>query len=216
MLIEPIRNLFSRGVVVKAGVPGSIAEDVLPAELEPMAGVHPRRHLEFVAGRSLARQGLRELGVASFVLLSDSKRAPIWPAGISGSITHKPELCVVVVAPMSRARSLGIGAEPEDELKTELWKAVLDSQETAAVARLPDPGVAARIMFSAKESIYKCQYPITRQYLGFHDVHLEMDWGAWRFTCLMPESVAGEVGGSMTGSWCVSAGHIVTAVEFRG
>ena len=199
---------------MKAGVPGSVVEDVLPEELEPMAGVHARRLLEFVAGRSLVRQGLRELGVESFVLRSDSNRAPIWPAGISGSITHKPELCVVVVAPLSRVRSIGIDAEPHDELKTELWKSVLDSRETEAVSRLPDPGVAARIIFSAKESIYKCQYPMTRQYLGFHDVHLEVDWGRRRFACSMPESVVSEVGDTMTGGWCVSAGHIVTAVEF--
>ena len=32
------------------------------------------------------------------------------------------------------------------------------------------------VYFSAKEAFYKCQYPITKQFLDFQDATLTLDW----------------------------------------
>jgi len=39
--------------------------------------------------------------------------------------------------------------------------------------------MAATLIFSAKEAFYKCQYPLVRERLNFHDVTVEvLAWGA--------------------------------------
>ena len=71
-----------------------------------------------------------------------------------------------------------------------------------------------KILFSAKESVYKCQYPITTQFLGFHAVELEMDDGSFRAVF---QQRAGEFqpGDVMSGRYLVEDGLVASACELR-
>ena len=104
------------------------ADDVprfrFPAEAEHVAGAIHKRQLEFATGRELAheliaewRRGERDTTRAA-PLLVGPRRAPLWPTGLNGSITHTQGLCVVAVG---RRRYLGIDVEVTAPLKDELW-----------------------------------------------------------------------------------------------
>jgi 4'-phosphopantetheinyl transferase EntD len=57
---------------------------------------------------------------------------------------------------------------------------------------LPDlpAGLWALIVFSAKESTYKCHHPITRTFLDFHDVEIDLAPRTGTFTATIHKARA--------------------------
>jgi 4'-phosphopantetheinyl transferase EntD len=163
-------------------------------DLHETAGMADRRRLEYLAGRHCARVALARLGVHGHVLRAGPDRAPIWPPGIVGSITHAgaaPDgFCGVAVARGGDLRSIGIDAEPDRPLPDDLLPTVLTPAERDALAGRPAAQRAriATVYFSAKESVYKALSPLLGIFLDFHDVSIELDLGldaaagAGRFT----------------------------------
>jgi len=86
------------------------------------------------------------------------------------------------------------------------------SRERDWLHELAEPGLMGKILFSAKESVYKCQYPITTTFLGFHAVEVELDDGAFRAVF---QQEAGEFrpGDVMSGRYLVEEGLVATASE---
>lgn len=135
-----------------------------------------KRRREFAAGRQCARSALRQCAVVDFALLNGSDRCPIWPEGIVGSITHADGMAAAVVAPDHRFASVGLDAERRDRVGEDLWSRLFVPAELEWLGNLEvtrRPGAAA-LLFSAKEALYKCQYPLTRRWLDFHDVRLKV------------------------------------------
>ncbi len=142
-----------------------------------MAGWAEKRRLEFATARWCARQALAELGITGFPLLPGQDRAPIWPPGVFGTITHTDGCpggyCGVAVADRGVTSGLGIDAEPRLSLPAELWSRVLDDGEQREAGAAEEPGIQARLVFSAKETTYKALYPTLKHFLEFSDVHIE-------------------------------------------
>jgi 4'-phosphopantetheinyl transferase EntD len=135
-----------------------------------------KRKREFATARRLARAALEELGHLDAELLNGPDRAPLWPAGVHGSISHCDRRAVVAVTHAAHG-TVGVDVEHRDELKRELWKTVFVPREIAELdARFPADvrGRMALVLFSAKESLYKAQYPRTTTYMGFHELHVEL------------------------------------------
>lgn len=136
------------------------------------------RRREFAAGRACARRALAELGIQDFPLLAGQDRAPIWPGAIVGSITHTlaagEGYCAVAVAHRRLVASVGLDAEPRAGLPAELWSRVLDPEEERMTRATDEPAVWARLIFSAKEAVYKAVYPLCGRFLDFFDVHVEV------------------------------------------
>ncbi len=154
------------------------------------------RRREFAAGRRAARAALRALGVAAAgPLLPDADRVPRWPASVVGSITHTQHLAAAVVLPTTSAVSpaqtapVGVGVDLEDAiaLPDELWPLVLTPAERAgrlhadAAATALSPALVARLHFCAKESLYKCVFPVVRRPFDFTDVDLTFRAGDGAF-----------------------------------
>jgi len=141
-----------------------------------VAGAVESRRREFVAGRLCARRALAELGIQDFPLLASPDRAPIWPGAIVGSITHTVAAgegyCAVAVAHRRLVAGVGLDAEPRAALPRDLWSCVLDADEQRTAWTTSDPGVWARLVFSAKEAVYKAVYPLCGRFLDFCDVHV--------------------------------------------
>ncbi len=178
-----------------------------------MEGAAQARVEQFTAGRVCARVALGRLGVASRTpILRGEDRTPIWPPGFVGSITHTDTWCAAAVARADELRSIGIDLEPATPLKEALWRRVCTPRERDWLAGLSEPGLTGKVLFSAKESVYKCQYPITTQFLGFHAVELEIDDGAFRATF---QQAAGEFqpGDVMSGRYLVEEGLVASACE---
>lgn len=143
----------------------------LPAQLERAV---PKRKLEFLAGRRCADRALRrlvpELSGGSIGVGAD--RAPVWPAGVVGAITHAEGFAAAAVARATDAA--GVGLDSERVLSASALDAVSTQAATReemvalAGARLGE-AVLLTVVFSAKESLFKCLYRLVGRYFDFHD-----------------------------------------------
>lgn len=147
-----------------------------------------KRAGEFAAGRACARRALAELAIADFPLRVGADREPLWPEGITGSITHTAGFCGVVVARTTEAASLGVDAERRGAVHRRLWRQIATPPEIQWLGTLPAARAAdmATLLFSAKEAFFKCQFPLTREWLNFSDVSVSVESGALRIAPARP------------------------------
>jgi 4'-phosphopantetheinyl transferase EntD len=181
-------TLFPSGAIAaELSAPGN-PDLLLPAEALHLGRAVPARVQEFAAGRLCARRALAEFGVADFPIRVADDRQPIWPLSMLGSITHTAGFCAAVVAECARIRALGLDTEAVGDVNEEIWPSIGSPADIAWIASLPavERAAAVTLIFSAKEAFYKCQYPLVREALGFHDVRVEaVEWGAARGTFLI-------------------------------
>jgi 4'-phosphopantetheinyl transferase EntD len=142
---------------------------VLPEEA--LANAVPERLAEFSAGRSAARAAMGMLGHKAHALPSGPDRAPVWPAGLTGSVSHCTGVCVAVLGGRSQWSGIGIDVEPDHALDQTLWEVLLCPQERGAVVT----GHDVLRYFVAKEAAYKAQYSITRTLFDFQSLSLQFD-----------------------------------------
>jgi 4'-phosphopantetheinyl transferase EntD len=179
----------------------------------------PKRRREFATGRWCARQALARLGLPDVPLPPAPDRAPRWPAGIVGSITHSDTLCIVAVARQDHVHALGVDTEPWAPLDAELWPLVCTPTELGWLMRQPPRlrGYLARALFSAKEATYKCQYPLTGAMLDFLDLEVALDLPGGRFSTMLRRAVGPclSAGSTLHGALCFQAGHVLTGLALR-
>lgn len=178
-----LRQLFPQGALTAelrdAGDPGAL----YPEEARHLQQAVAKRAQEFAAGRLCARLLLHEFGIDHFAIEVGAHRQPVWPEELVGSITHTTGFCAAVVARKNCLRSVGIDTEMSGSVKTPLWRSICTPAETTWLESLPEPGqlAAATLIFSAKEAFYKCQFALTQERLGFHDVSVGLpEWGEKR------------------------------------
>jgi 4'-phosphopantetheinyl transferase EntD len=180
-------------------------DQLLPGEEAAVASASPTRAREFAAGRVAARAALAALGVAPVAIPAGPDRRPHWPEGIAGSITHCNGLVAAAAARTTDLAALGIDAEPARPLGAD----VRDLVATAAEASALDDPLATTVVFSAKESFYKCWASAGGELLEFDDVTVEVGTGgASRSGWFVARPNAG---GEWTGRWAVRGGFVVTA-----
>lgn len=136
---------------------------LIGTEKDAVLSAIEKRKNEFSAGRDAARDALAQLGFDGVEIPVGNRRAPIWPKGICGSITHSKTVCIAAAARQSDVKSIGIDAEPDAPLKVDLRSAILHESE------LNVSGAEAIVLFSMKEALFKAQFPVTGQMMGFHD-----------------------------------------------
>ncbi len=93
---------------------------LFPAERAALRNAVAKRRREFVAGRVLARRAMAVLGFPQEPVLVGARRAPIWPAGLIGSISHTATGCAVALTPDRYFRSIGLDVEDTTPLEPEL------------------------------------------------------------------------------------------------
>ncbi|WP_285555861.1 4'-phosphopantetheinyl transferase family protein [Actinoplanes regularis] len=187
-------------------------EACYPGEESLVESVVPNRRREVLTARRCAREALRALGHAPTAIPRGPRREPVWPDGVAGSITHCTGFRAAAVARTSEITSVGIDAEPHGPLPPRVLGAVTTPADRDLLARLAStrPEVCwDRLLFSAKESIYKAWYPVTGRWLGFEDASLHVDPDAGTFTgeILIDSPVP-----AIHGRYLVDRGLIVTAV----
>jgi 4'-phosphopantetheinyl transferase EntD len=88
-------------------------------------------------------------------------------------------------------------------------------RERAMVAERGAGVCLDRLVFSAKESIYKAWFPLAGRWLGFEDVELTIGVGdgTFRARLLVPGPVVeGTRLAEFRGQWCAEDGIVATAV----
>lgn len=173
-----VNSVFPPGVV---GAELRIVADpslLFPYEAQYLARAVPERIQEFTAGRLCARRAMAEFGFTDRPLHMHSDRRPQWPQPIIGSISHTSGMCGAVVAKKRQFRAIGLDMEIVGNVTAEIWPTICSPEEIAWLATLPEPEQArcAAIIFSAKESFYKCQYNVTQQWLEYDDVTLNLSF----------------------------------------
>jgi 4'-phosphopantetheinyl transferase EntD len=209
--------------IVPAGIAVSeIAGDLedaslLPEEAAALGRVSEGRRREYAISRTCARRALAGLGIAPMPILSGPKREPLWPAGIVGSITHCSGYCAVAVARDELFATIGIDAEIHDELPPGVLGTVALEEELDWMRALSTAGIHwDRILFSAKESVYKAWYPMAKRWLGFKDalVTVQPESGAFHARLLgAGPAVGGQSATSFHGRYLVENGLVITAVS---
>ncbi|GIF07584.1 4'-phosphopantetheinyl transferase family protein [Actinoplanes siamensis] len=187
-------------------------EACYPGEEHLVAKAAPGRRRETLTARRCAREALSALGHAPAAIPRGPRREPVWPAGVTGSITHCTGFRAAAVAHTTDIAGLGIDAEPHAPLPPRVLGAVATPADQDLLAGLATshPDVCwDRLLFSAKESIYKAWFPVTGRWLGFEDASLDIDPEAGTFTGrILIEAPLKE----MPGRFLVDGGLIVTAV----
>ena len=181
---------------------------LLGAEGTAIASAVPSRRQEFATGRACARRALATLGVAPVPLERGPGGEPRWPAGVVGSITHCAGYRGAAVAPATRAAAVGIDAEPDGPLPPGVLDLIALPAELAAMSTWS--GLSwDRLLFCAKESVYKAWYPLAARWLGFEEAEVTVDRDAGTFTArlLVPGPVIG-----FAGRWLVRDGFVLTAI----
>ncbi|MBS2963694.1 4'-phosphopantetheinyl transferase superfamily protein [Actinocrinis puniceicyclus] len=193
-------------------------EQLLPGEHEYVARAVPSRRAEFVTARACARLALARLGVPPGPILSGGRGEPLWPRGIIGSITHCAGYRAAVVARSVQIAGLGIDAEPNAALPGGVLEAVSLPRERLWVDRLARTRPAVRwdrLLFCAKESVYKTWYPLTRRWLDFEDAAIAVDPEQGQFTARLLTAgpvLQGRELTELTGRWVVRDELILTAI----
>jgi len=161
----------------------------LPEQLSTAVG---KRKNEYLAGRYCSQQALKALnGPWQSTIETDSNRAPIWPDNYVGSITHSHGFAAAVVANRQQVLSIGIDSEKMVKEKTadNIQSQILTSDEKFERYQdsFTDLAEYLTLIFSAKESLFKCLYPLVNRYFSFSDARISLDpnqSGSFEYTLL--------------------------------
>lgn len=162
-----------------------------------------KRKCEFIAGRLCAQKALGANNPKDYIIETKADRSPKWPQDFAGSITHTDSFAAAATCKKADIQSIGIDSEPLIEKKRieTLMRRLLLPEEIRAQAHGEASWQAYHtIIFSAKESIFKCISPITGKFFGFHDAwirKINWDQGTFQYQlqkCLGPRHPKGKNG----------------------
>ncbi len=197
----------------------SLGTGLFPEEETLVARATEKRRREFTTGRECARGALSALGVPAAPILRGYRGAPRWPDGIAGSIAHCTGYCAAAVARTQDLAAIGLDAEPNAPLPGGVLELVSLPAERARLRELAaaSPGTGwDRLLFCAKEAVYKAWFPLTGRWLGFADADITIDAADGTFSARLlvpaPAGSGASLDGGFTGRWLASDDLILTAV----
>ncbi len=148
----------------------------MPANLQRAVA---KRKAEYLAGRLCAREALQQATGVGAIPGTGEDRAPQWPAGSVGSITHSDGRAAAIVGRASRYASVGLDMEwvMADERAVKLAGQILTDGEQKRFARAlkERPGESLTLAFSLKESLFKALYPLTLKRFYFEHAEV-LEW----------------------------------------
>ena len=211
-----IEALLPDDVVVVA-TDGDLTDvDLFPEEVESLGDAVDKRRREFTTGRACARRALEQIGFGPAAIATGDRGQPLWPDGVAGSITHCDGYRACAVTRTGRIASVGIDAETHAVLPDGVFESVASLLERTRLHEGAGRGIHLdRVLFSAKEAVYKAWFPLTGRWLGFEDVDMTVgrDDGTFKARLLVPGPVVD--GAPLTGfrgRWQVRNEIVLTAV----
>ena len=148
----------------------------------------PKKKAHFLGGRYCVHKALsimrkedlefseidKDKQINAIPIQRNEQGAPIWPEGVIGSITHTESFIGAVVESSQNLRGVGIDTEkilgPQSVTMVE---SLVSTDEEKKKSLSYDPFEYFTLIYSAKESIFKCLNPIIDKYIEFHDVTIE-------------------------------------------
>jgi 4'-phosphopantetheinyl transferase EntD len=219
--LSRIGSLFPAGTELAVLRDFGAAKPLYELEARHVRKAAPKRIEDFAAGRHCASLALEKLGFAQYPLEMKDDRTPAWPQGIVGSITHTDGFAAAAVASAAHCISLGLDAEKIDRVAQDVWTHICSQEEINRIRELqPDKAAfAAALIFSAKEAFYKCQYPITGEFLDFQAGRVNFGniasaSGPCSFTMRPGSAIERLIDPPYIGRWYTDGCHIVTGFYF--
>lgn len=212
------RPLFGADIVVMASDPMGDQYQALPQELASFPNAADKRNRAFAAGRAAAHQAMQSLNVAVQPILFGPDRAPIWPKTVVGSISHCETSCLAAVARSNAYLSIGIDVEENTPLDADLIPTICTPAERAwlSMHSATQAGLLAKLIFSAKECAYKCQYPFSKTVFDFDVFELTPDMDTGQFDATFAQDIGPFTAGTMlSGRFAISDTLIVTAMSVK-
>jgi 4'-phosphopantetheinyl transferase EntD len=123
------------------------------------------------AARIVARGLLARLGYTDWALPKSPTGAPAWPAEVVGSLAHDARVAVAAVGLRRHIAAVGIDVEPAEALPFDLLGMIATPTEQRQIADDPHAG---RLLFAAKEAVYKAVHPLDQVFLEHHDVEVSL------------------------------------------
>ncbi len=178
---------------------------LFPEEEALVSDASPSRRLEFLAGRVCARATLRRLGYDEAPILRGKARLPRRPSGFVGSISHTAGFCAAAVAREADCASLGLDVETDLPVSEDFARRVCSERELVRCAEHGSSERLARVVFSAKESVYKLQHSLGGIVLYWRDLEVLLNDGHLnaRFLTACPPF---QMGQELASRWCRSRG----------
>lgn len=213
-----LEQILPSSVAVAATAEDRLEERLYPEEEEAVGQAVEKRRREFVTARACARDALAQLGLAPQAIPAGPRGEPRWPQGVVGSITHCDGYRACAAARSADLVALGIDAEVNERLSDGVLGDIALPPERKWIAELSREAPAVhwdRLLFSAKEAVYKAWFPLAERWLGFDDALVAVDRGFGAFTARLlvpgPDLDGGELK-SLSGRWLVRDGLILTAI----
>ena len=192
-------------------------DDFIRCAIPPVSGA-AKRQCEYLAGRLCAREALHSLTGQPDIPIIGVDRAPCWPDGVAGSITHSHGQAAALVGYTAHWRSLGVDLERvlRPERSQRLLGEILTPGERERLNRL-DPTLhpwLVSLTFSAKESLFKALYPLTGVRFYFQDAEL-LSWtreGQLRMGLLRDLNDEWQAGATVDGQFGTLGDQVLTMV----
>jgi enterobactin synthetase component D len=132
------------------------------------------RKADFLSGRAMVQSAMAQLGVPPQPVNNAANRAPVWPDGLTGSLSHARGRCAGL---LSRNTNLTFGVDTEaiaqNRTLTAILTETLSPAERQTITQGPFPAATnATLAFSAKEALFKALYARVGHHFGFDAAEL--------------------------------------------
>ncbi len=203
--VRAAQGLLGPDVAVAGGRIAAWAALLWPGEAEAVARAVPARRAEFAAGRASARAALAALGLPPAALPRTPPGPPLWPSGVTGSLSHGGGHVLAAVGRLGPGlRALGLDLEPFAPLSPDLAREVCGPGEDEA---------RALEVFGAKEAAFKAQFALTGRLLDLRALCVAFHPGG-RFLATFAGPVGPfEAGAAVQGRQAVAGGLLVSTVR---
>jgi enterobactin synthetase component D len=163
------------------------------------------RKEEFIRSRLL----LRFLTSAKTSFLPDADNSPQWPPGLCGSISHKDGHVAVCTTSTNEFHSIGIDVEHARKDISHLKEKICTAHDLKMIDNICnetnlETGPLVALVFSAKEALFKCHFPLGKTMFWFHDAevsYIDIDGGEIEIKVLTDTSPATPKGYSTRGKF---------------
>ncbi|MFT4961866.1 MAG: 4'-phosphopantetheinyl transferase EntD [Paracoccaceae bacterium] len=218
MAMAQLRSMFDNDIAVAISDPQASHYRALPQEYHGLPRSADKRRRAFSAGRAAAHEAMTTLDVPVQPVLFGPDRAPVWPAGLVGSISHSDTCCIAALAKSDAYLAIGVDVEENTPLAADLIPTICGPAERTWLDSHPKTksGSLAKLIFSAKECAYKCQYALTQTLFGFDGFQLIPDLENGQFTAIFTRTVgcfASET--LLQGRFDMRNGLIITTMSIR-
>lgn len=209
------------GCVLPSGLVAAVAlgnvepDPLFPEEAAMVASAVEARRLEFARGRSCARRAIAQLDIVSGPMLADGNRAPLWPQGLKGSISHCAGYCCAVVGRSNEWAGIGVDVEVLRPIENGVQDIIVTALERKQLKQL-DPSIPwTCVVFAIKEAIYKLWYPVTGRWLGFGDAVVTLDAVRGRFEAELQKNALAGIPAwlrRLEGRFCIDGPYAIAAL----